>query len=114
MIIIYFWRRYCNNYPFLQNDHLRIFGSSLRYGGYYIITGSCSEESGIFKIQENNNNDANLLIHHFVSFNHCRDLLYKKAKNQEQHTQLIEMNNSYSDGNFTTRDHDGKAVQIVL
>ncbi|AIT10157.1 hypothetical protein LO80_09355 [Candidatus Francisella endociliophora] len=109
-------KTYSDNYPFMQNDHLRIFGSTKSYNGYYVMTGSCSEESGLFKVEDKRSemNNLMLLIHHFVSFNHCRDLLYKNAKKQGINTQYIKMNNTFLDDNFSTRDHDGNAVQIIL
>lgn len=102
-------KTYSDNSWYKQNDHMRVFGpTKVSYNGYYVFTASCSEETGIFF------EGANLLGHHFVSFNHCRDTLLNRFKANGYKEQYFRMNNTYSDANFTTRDHDGNIAQITI
>lgn len=106
---------YSDKASYQQNNHLRLFGPTVTpYSGYYVFTGSCSEETGWFTQKERKKYGANLIGHHFVSFNYCRDLLYNRFEAISSLVQYINIHNSYTNNNFTTRDHKGNVAQITM
>jgi hypothetical protein len=91
----------------LNNNHGRIFGPC-RHDGKYIYTAAFSRE----KIDP-----VSKIMHHFGSFDRARDELSQKLhkKSAFRIAGFVGMDNAiFNDQEYTTADHDGMAVILVL
>jgi PE family len=101
---------YSDNFFLLDNDHGRIFGPDpMETSAGYVWTGSFSTEE--FAIYDS------LPAHAYVSSNTARTALAMRLimSGQATYGGMVPLDNSYeTDSTFTTGDHDGYAVVLVL
>ena len=103
-----FLQAFSDNFFLFPNDHGRMFGPApAANGSGYVWTGAFSTEQL---------NPANPFTHEYVSSDIARAELARRlvASGAATVVGVVPLGNAYTDGTFTTGDHDGYAVVLQL